>query len=231
MPVLTRNMRKKADLPDLPTHFPVDVPIVRAQPRASKSVRPTRALSAVPRSSLEIVSPVILSSPTRLDAPLPLTPSASRDSFSSQQSRASSYSIASTPTQYDPPLTEVHPGVRKLHRIHPDGKWNLEEHYDSVRLQCPPNPFPSHLAAPRPIRAGKPALFNREWSCLSEQTSRTGYETASRNVSRAGSESVSSEATMHGSPSVSSKSSTFSGSPERAPRFSRRQAGLGVSKQ
>ncbi|KAJ7243181.1 hypothetical protein B0H12DRAFT_1131250 [Mycena haematopus] len=239
MPVLTRNMRKNADLPDLPAQFPVAVPNIRARPRPSKSSRPNETQAVVPRSSLRIASPVVLSSPARLDAPSPLTPSASRDSFStqrspltpsasrksfsSQQSRSSSSSIASAPTQYDPPFTGVPRGVRKLSDIRlDDGKWNLEEHHETVRM-CPP--LPPRLEDPRVTQPRRPALFN-EWSFLSE----SGSGTKSANGSRAGSESVSSEAT-HGTPSVSSSPSTFAGRPEREEPRVRRQPGPGVSKR
>ncbi|KAJ6571648.1 hypothetical protein B0H19DRAFT_663809 [Mycena capillaripes] len=192
MPVLTRNMRKTACLPDLPPHFPADVPPLVARPPSNRPSRLKVSHPAVPRSTLRIASPVVLSSPARFDAASPLTPSSSQSQSqsqlesSSQNSRASSYSTA---TQFDddaPLFSEVHPGVRKLQRKpDPGAKWNLHEDGESVRMRmdvCAPP-----LVDPRRSRVGE--QFGKEWGMLSEQT-QTGKG------SRASSASVSSDATV-----------------------------------
>ncbi|KAF7349337.1 hypothetical protein MSAN_01723300 [Mycena sanguinolenta] len=215
MPVQTRNMRKKADLPALPPQFPVDVPNVKARPRPNKESPPNATPAVVPRASLPIVSPEVLSSPTRLGAPSPVTPSSSRDSISSEHSSRSSAS--STLTQYDPPFAEVHPGVRKLNRLHQEGKWNLKEYRETVRM-CPPSPLSMNAMDPFTRTVTAQRSLNGEWSFLSEGSGR-GSGSA-----RARSESISSEATVHGAPSVASNPSTISErQAESAPRVTRRQ--------
>jgi hypothetical protein len=215
MPVLTRNMRRNAGLPDLPAHFPVDVPPIVARPPSSRSQRPKGTPTPVPRSTLRIASPIVLSSPTRFSAPSPFASSACSEST---YSRSSSYSPASTPSQ-DPPLSEVHPGVRRQQH-QPEPKWDISGDRESVRMCGPP------IENPRPIRPHglqERTLFGKEWSMLSDQADRISYGVGSRNGSRASSES---DVTVRGTPSVSSQASTFVGRPDKESRVSRRQPGV-----
>ncbi|KAJ6484399.1 hypothetical protein C8R47DRAFT_1217289 [Mycena vitilis] len=214
MTAMTRNMRKTAGLPDLPAHFPLDVPRIATRPTANKASRSKPVPAVVPKSTLRIVSPVVLSSPSRFDPPSPLTSLASsRSAQSSFRSHAGSYSTRdSTPTRYDPSLSEMHPGVRRL-QGQPEAKWNVVEDGQSLRI-CGPPP-----RDPRSLRS-RALLFGREWGLLSPTPSREG--------SLAGSE-FSSEATVRGTPSVSSKVSTVVELPRRELRVAHKRRG--VSKQ
>ncbi|KAJ7611152.1 hypothetical protein B0H17DRAFT_1304672, partial [Mycena rosella] len=149
MPVLTRRMRKEAGLPDLPTRFPFDVPsISTGHPSTPDSPRRTkRRTDPMPRSTLPLRSPSVLSSPTRFDTPSTLLSSTSE---SPQRARSSTYSTASTATRTYDDLAAMHPGVQKLQQK-PDDKWVFTRDGGSLRVCMP---------------AHRGALFGKEWDGL-----------------------------------------------------------------
>ncbi|KAJ7151219.1 hypothetical protein C8R46DRAFT_1043373 [Mycena filopes] len=157
MPVLTRNMRKDAGLPDLPARFPSDVPKIATQPRA-------RGPRAIPRSTLRALSPAAFP-PPYFDAPSPLTSlTLTTHSTSSRHSRrpshTSSYSSSAYLDDDDDDGTEteteamtlyrLHPGVEKLQRMRSPAKWSLYEERDSMRMYPTPMPFPVSDASSAP---------------------------------------------------------------------------------
>ncbi|KAJ7135868.1 hypothetical protein C8R44DRAFT_869570 [Mycena epipterygia] len=218
MPVLTRRMRRDAGLPDLPARFPLDVPNI-SRPQPHVDARGKRRPAAVPRSTLPLFSPTVLSSPTRFDSPSPLTSFTSESSESSQRS-SRSYSTASTATRFDDPvalLPELHPGVRTLQRKS-DEKWVFLQDGQSVRL-CMPSPEPQRHQSP----------FGREWDILSAQTDKTSTLAAASPRSRSGSVS-SSDATIRGT-QMSSRTPSFAARPDKTPRVSRTNKKPGVSRR
>lgn len=223
MPVLTRQMRKSAGLPDLPARFPVDVPNVATRPPPSKNAPSKRRPESVARSTLPLASPSVLSSPTRFDAPSPLTSfdsaaSSQRSRSHSVASSSSLYSTTSTATQLADPLSGVgmHPGVRRLQRT-ADARWTFLKDGETVRM-CGPPVDDRHR------------VFGNEWGGLGAQVT---YVAANRSGSGSGSRAssihppLSPEETIRGTP-LSSRVSPFVGRPDKELRVPRRQAGMGV---
>ncbi|KAK7046611.1 hypothetical protein R3P38DRAFT_3421809 [Favolaschia claudopus] len=223
MPVLTRKMRKEANLPALPSHFPSDVPKIPPRPRNVQT----------PNPSLRLRSPVY-----RFDAPTPLSPltrapsevsnaslhpgsshqqpshrsSPSSRSRSRSVSTFSSSTSSSAPTEYDPALAQMHPGVvRRVHRPqhqqqHPLAtKWLLEEE------------IPQHTI--RMSTLSERGGLDEEW----------GYLGRREQLSRESNESRSSQSTARGTtPTASSSSPTSRGESSKGLRqssrlFTRRQ--------
>ncbi|KAJ7509431.1 hypothetical protein B0H11DRAFT_1900856 [Mycena galericulata] len=233
MPVLTRRMRKDAGLPDLPVRLPVDVPhIVSTRPPPNNGAPPKRRPQSVARSTLPLPSPSVLSSPTRLEAPSTLTSPAPSQRSHSRAASSSSFSTASTATEFDDQLrgTGVHPGVRRLQR-RSDERWMFMKDGEAVRM-CIPSLPPLDAG---PVHQGA-SLFN-EWGRLEGRDTPTPTYVAESRGSTGGSRSrassaglvPSSEGMVRGTP-VSSRTSIFAGPPEKElRRGSRRQAGLGGS--
>ncbi|KAJ7152661.1 hypothetical protein C8R43DRAFT_475816 [Mycena crocata] len=216
MPVFTRNMRKTAGLPNLPDTFSMNVPKIYKAPAQAK-----QGPAAVPRSSLPIASPSVLSFPGRFDSPSPLTSFADTDS--SQRSRSHSYS-SSTLTEYgdDGPFSALHPGIRKLQRK-PDERWMFIDDGTTMRMcMLPIAEGPNRPVPPRHHKHRGPSMFGREWEGLSSGPTST-YTAASR------APASSSDATVRGTPSR--ESTAFAERNDKETRVLRRQPRRGTSGQ